>query len=585
MTFAIGTSTCYPFRAESDTLVYHDYFQDPTQPTYILNGLSEYWVSVRFTPEREFTASSVHFLIENITGSTEPCYIFLALDSNGQPDPDSILAGPITVNGPLPNLQMITIELPGGIVIDSLRDFHVMISSGGTSSYSVALELPADFPERTGYTPNSHVGPFSPYQFPTMADAIIAVEGYYPSMPHDHYDIEAGCLSNGIDLFFPDALAIMGLTFWSEVTNNGPDSCPEYTIAWMVLDDADSLVFQYDTLQPPLASGEMVNVPCPLQWITMKGGDYVIKDSVFVEGETDSTNNTSYLEQRVQISRQLSLKYCDTEPEDKYLIQGGTSYAVRFVPWSRVAAIDSLALYFTEESSCRISVHDGYYSDELPGEVLFTSEDLVFPEGWSVYHFEDLVFPTRSTFFIVLTGLTDSAHLGLDSDPPLTSHTCLPEQFFKSAESSYTWTPIITDDPMMEIFVTKRSHPAEKYVEVLACGVEPDSVQPGQSIKVTTQWEYFNIIDDEPLVFWIISGLAAYPSMIPMAIDSLKHQDVLTGLHTDTTYFLIPENTPGGVRGISGALVTSSSTQALQHSLLGDIFYILHRHHVVNDSL
>jgi|GEM_PF-6547492 len=584
-TLFTGASVVYAFSAKTDTLVYHDYFEDPTQPTYILNGLNSYWITVRFTPEAEFTASSVHFLAENLIGSIDPCYLYLVLDKDGQPDPDSILAGPIMVEGPLPNLEMIKVELDSGIVVDSLRDFHVMISSGGLSSYSVALELPSDFPERTGHTPNSHVGPFYGYEFPTMADAIIAVEGHYPGEQQDQYDLETNCLSNGIDLFFPDAQAALGLTFWSEVTNNGPDSAPEYTLTWLVLDETDSLVFQYDTVQPPLPPGETVTISCPNQWATVIEGDYVVRDSVLAEGETDFTNNSSYLEQHVQVTRGLNLKYCDGEPEETYVIQEGFTYGVRFVPWSRVATVDSIAIYFMEESICRISVLDGFYHDELPGEVLFTSDDLIFPEGWSMVNFQDPITPTRSTFFIALTSISGSSYLGLDSDIPLTSHSCLPEQFFKSADFLDTWQPIITDDPMMEVFILKKGHPSHKYVEILSCEVRPDEVLPGETVKVRVKWEFLDIFEDEPLDFWIISGLAAYPSMVPIAVDTLRLQNVHKGLHLDTMNFILPENLPGGIRGISAAFITSSSSVNLSHSLSGNFFQTLHKHHVISDSL
>jgi len=589
--YIAGTGTIYSFSAPSvtesvpiDTLVYHDYFEDPSQTVYILNDLYTYWVSVRFTPEAEFIPTSILFLVENLNGSSDSCYVYLALDSNGQPDPDSILAGPILVDGPLPNLQMIKVELDSGIVVDSLRDFHVLVGSAGLPSYSVALELPADFPERTGHTPNSHSGPFSGYEFPTMADAIIAVEGHYAGEDPVRYDLETICLSNELDLFFPDSRAALGLTFSSEVMNNGPDSTPEYTLSWMVLDETDSLVFQYDTLQPPLPPETTVSVSCPQQWTMITEGDYVVRDSVFVTGETDSTNNSSYLEQHIYFSRNLHLKYCDSEPEETFLIQGGISYAVRFVPWSRVASVDSVALFFQEESLCRISVLDGYFHDELPGNLLFTSEDITFQQGWNVYHFEDFISPTRSAFFIALTSVDDPIHFGIDSDVPITSQTCLPGQFFKSPDMMNTWMPTITDDPMMEVFVTKRAHPSPKYVEVLSCRVEPEEVLPGQTVKVITDWEFFNLLDDELLGFRMISGLAAYPSIEPFALDTLMLQYVQKGIYSDNMYITVPLNIPGGQRGISFALVASSSNQNLRHNLLGDFFYTLHLHHVVSDS-
>jgi len=414
---------------QTDTLAYHDYFEDPDQPIFVLYGISEYWVTVRFTPADIFTIEAVYFVAENLIGSSDSCYVYLALDTDGQPDPENILSGPYMIDGPLPHREIITIELDSAVVVDSLQDFHVMVSSSGPMEYSVALELPADYPDRTGHSFQSHVGPFAEYEFPTPADAIIAVGGYYGTEPTKDIDLETTCLTNGLDLFFPDAIITSGLTLSSDLTNNGTDSVLDYSLSWMIRNGYDFTYLLYDTMPPPVPPGGSIHVECPVPWITDISDEYIITDSVFSELDNDSTNNTSSLEQIVSIHRWYPLFYDDGENDETFVIAEGTSYAVGFTPWSRVATIDSVSLFFTDQSFCEISVFDAFLPGNPPGELLFSSGDSVFQQGWSTFHFPETVIPTRSTFFIVITGSGGEASLGIDTDSPLTSQTCLPNLF------------------------------------------------------------------------------------------------------------------------------------------------------------
>jgi hypothetical protein len=68
-----------PFPAQPDTLVYHSFFENPDQPIYTLEGYERYWVTVRFTPLHAFTIREVYFLVENVSGSHDPCYVYAPL--------------------------------------------------------------------------------------------------------------------------------------------------------------------------------------------------------------------------------------------------------------------------------------------------------------------------------------------------------------------------------------------------------------------------------------------------------------------------------------------------------------------------
>lgn len=569
---------------QPDTLVYHDFFDDPDQPIYTLTGLEQYWVTVRFTPDSTFTVLSVYFVVENITGSNDPCYIYLALDDEGRPDSSGILAGPIMVEGPLPHKTVIQVDLDSAVVVDSLQDFHAIVSSGGFPSYSVALELPADFPHRTGHSRRSHSGPFRQYVFPTPADAIIAVGGYYRWEQQKVVDLQTTCLSNGLDLFFPDGQVLFGLNFSSEITNTGLDTASGYSLSWSIRDQYDYIFTHYDTQPPPIPPGSSLNVTCPSPWITETIGEYVISDDVSLEEDIDTTNNTSQLEQYVNLSPHFDLHYDDGEADDTHVIPEDAIFAVRFSPWSRIESIDSLSLYFTDESSCQISILDGFYPYEEPGEPLFVSNDTTFQSGWHMLRFEDLISPLRSTFFVALQGAGGQVYLGIDNDLPLTTQSCLPPQFFKSANLMTQWQPADTGDPLLTVYVTKTPHSQLQYLELLDCTVEPDSLSPGEIAEVKVHWEYFDIAGGGAQNLTLITGLANYPSLVPLVLDTLIIQNVEAGLYIDSMNLRLPAPPPGTEMGISAAYIESEPPEVMWDFILGEIFQIVTEHHLMRDG-
>ncbi len=565
--------------APTDTLVYHDYFVDPNQPIYSLTGLENYWVTVRFTPLAPFTARSISFVVENISGSSDGCFIYMALDSAGQPYPDGQLINPHFIDGPLPHKEVLTVELDSAVVLDSLQDFHVMVSSAGWPSYSVALELPADFPERTGNSGASNVGPYHDYEFPTPADAVIAVHGRYNNPGGLDVDLETVCLSNGIDLFFPDILAMNGLTLSSEVTNNGSDTAGFYSVAWTVRDEYDVSTLIYDTMPPPLPPGGSVVVTCPVPWSTGRQGDFVISDSLFSEDDTDSTNNTSLLEQHVNFVSHFSLYYDDMEADLTEEIPEGRTCAIRYVPWCRVATIDSLWIYFPEEeSNVRISLLDGFLPHSPPERVLYSFPDSSYGAGWTTFHLDDVVSPTRSAFFVALTGLEGGASLGLDGDPPLTAESCLSPQFYRSDDGMISWQAVSMADPLIHVFITKQVHPSPQYVDLLDLRVDPDTLGPGEKLTLSLYWEYFQFEDSTLIDFMAVSGLADLPLLRPVLADTAHVFDRGPGLYVNTVTFVLPHFLPGGRSGISAAYVQADGLPEVWDFLLGEEFFVEHRH-------
>lgn len=562
----------------TDTLTYHDYFLDPDQPIYSLTGLENYWISVRFTPLDQFTARQISFVVENISGSSDGCFIYMALDSAGQPNPNGQLINPQFVGGPLPHKEIITVELDSSVVLDSLQDFHVMISSGGWPSYSVALELPADFPERTGYSGESNVGPYHEYVFPTPADAIIAVHGRYNDPGGLDVDLETECFSNGVDLFFPDALAQTGLTLTTHITNNGTDTADFYSLAWTVRDEYDVSKLLYDTLPPPLPPGESMVVTCPLPWMTQRGGDYVLSDSVFSEYDTDSTNNVSHLEQHVNFNRHLSVYYDDMEVDEALEIVQNEIYATRFVPWSRVDTIDSLWIYFPDSSHAAISILDGFYPHSPPDGVLYSFPDSSFSQGWHTLHVDDVSSPTRSAFFVAVEGLEGGASLGLDDDSPLTIESCLPSQFYRNDDSLENWQAVEIPDPLIRVFITKLPHPAMNYVEFYRCRVDPDTVMAGEKISLSLSWEYFQFIDSTAIDLTAMGGLADFPLLRPVIGDTVYLFDTLPGLYTTTMTFILPPGLPGGKTGVSAAFIQADELPDIWDLIIGERFIVEHPH-------
>jgi hypothetical protein len=565
--------------APTDTLVYHDYFVDPNQPIYTLADLENYWVSVRFTPLDDFTARSIAFVVDNLGGSGDGCFIYMALDSAGQPYQEGQLINPLFIPGPLPHKEIITVELDSAVVIDSLQDFHVMISSGGWPSYSVALELPADFPGRTGNSGESNVGPYHEYEFPTPADAVIAVLGRYNDQGGVDADLETVCLSNGIDLFFPDAAAVTGLTLSSLIRNNGSDTADLYSLAWTVRDEYGVQTLLYDTMPPPLPPGGSTVVTCPLPWTTDRQGDFVISDSVFSTDDTDSTNNISLLEQHVTLTNQFSLYYDDMEVDLTQEIPEGETYAIRYVPWCRVATIDSLWIYFSEEqSNVGVSLLDGFFPDAPPDGVLYSFPDSSYGEGWTTFPVDEVVSPTRSAFFVALTGLEGGAALGLDADPPLTIESCLPPQFYRSGGPTETWQTVSMADPLICVFATKQPHPDMLYVDLLDCRVEPDTLGPGEKLTLSLYWEYFQAFDSTSVDFTLISALADLPRMGTVLQDTTHMFDVQPGLYSTTVTFVLPQFFPGGREGISAAHIQADGMPDVWDYILGEEFFVEHRH-------
>lgn len=560
--------------AEPDTIVYHSFFENPDQPIYILSGLVRYWVTVRFTPVRAFTIHEIYFLVENITSSQDPCFVYIALDSDGQPDPDGILAGPIRIPGPLPNAEMITVGLESEVAVDSLQDFHVMVSSGGGMSYSVGLEIPADYPERTGRSARSNAGPFFEYVFPTPADAIIAVGGVYEE-PRD-VDLATTCLSNGVDLFFPGSLATEGLSLTSVITNSGSDSALEYSFSWTVRDEHGDSFLLYDTVPPPIPPGGSLSVTCPRPWIASSDGGYVITDSIFCEEDRDPTNDVSRLEQLVSTGASALFLYDDGMPDGWYQVGDGTTLAVRFASWARIASIDSLSVSFNGPSSCAVSVLDGFFTDGVPLEPLFAGADTTFPGGWTTIALPESISPTRSTFFVAVTGSGQAAFLDIDLDPPLTAVTCLPPQFLRRTNGMPTWQPIMMADPLIRVFATTEESPAERQVEILACRVEPATVLKGGSLEVKVYWEFFDKWGGGPLDFTLTAGLVDYPPFELLTWNMIDLAAVEPDIYVDSMTFQLGAGFPAGTQGYAGALIESAPPASLADTLQGEGFKVVY---------
>jgi len=356
---------------EPDTLYYDD-----DANYFYFSTMTNYYVTVRFTPPSDFQLRSVYLPIScgTVAGT---CSVFVHLrqadNRPGQQLSASGIAVPANANGWFDH------TLPAPIDFTAGQDFFIVVgqSPGYTANGWYPLLDPQTSVNRSYYTTGSRTGNFTAI----TVDFHLRAGGEFEAFT----DLAAVSCFNGINGGDPSFFFMPGDTvrMKAEIMNVANQNVTSYSVSWAVKDPTGAYVFADEVAAGPLAADMSEFVEASLTFVPNLVGEYFATCVIDVPDDASALNDTTYL-RMITGGLPRWFRYDDNgDAEGQVTFQAGTGKGVVFRPSEFPAQVESLRVYVAATGTATVELWANDATGTPTGATPLWTTNFTAVNGWN----------------------------------------------------------------------------------------------------------------------------------------------------------------------------------------------------------
>lgn len=391
-----------------DTLKYDD-----DTPAFYMTDANAIW-AVRFSPGATCTVKAAISQCYDVNSVGTPCSLWVWDDDAGLPG--NILAGPL-VYTPAGYPTWDYMAIPGDIVIDA-GDFHIGYwMPGGTEAQGQHALADAAGGERS----NVNIGGiWYPMDKDLMIRAVISYSGLIR-------DIDVTSVSNTEGHFIPNSASV---PISCNVLNGGDLTESNFDVICQVMTIAKATVYADTITVASLDPDESIDTLFTPDWKATADGDYIIRVTAELAGDTRPDNNQRDMEVHVVTSPGVLL-YDDNSAENAWCWNtGGNGWAQRFDGLDYPLTIDTVYYRIWDATwpspggdQMQAAIYDDDGTAGAPGTELFNSGTVTINRGsWNAIPVTTKLQLEDGDFYVAYIQVGDNPNcpgLATDTDPPI----------------------------------------------------------------------------------------------------------------------------------------------------------------------
>jgi hypothetical protein len=360
-----------------DTIYYDDGIGN-----YLIYGPTNIWADVRFTPADSFELHSVYLKVLNSQNTPGRAATMVLQNGPGNMPTNIVLSNQVPLPNPPPGSDWLDFNFDPPLTFAPLQDFHICYGPAPAGSYPgpgwwTNSDPSGVVPARSYYSTGTSVPPS--WTQSAFGDFLIRAGGEYVNPFTDLWNVNT-FTTNKMFFLAPGT----EVTLKSTIENIGMTDVPTFSILWQIRDNGGNIVYSYEGIYGPINEGQTVAYTAADIWTTSAIGNYFVTSTITVPGESNTTNNNSYLEQYVTTTHGgIPLTYVQET------LGGSSTYftwGITFnLPEEPPAKIDSFSINFGEATAADIAIYLNDGAGNQPGTMVWSTTAAI--PGAGVYTF------------------------------------------------------------------------------------------------------------------------------------------------------------------------------------------------------